>query len=154
LPQIISFAQNGSSESSTRNVIVPPVKVRKSTGWELPTKARALSPTTVVQLAGLEVEKEAFNTKDSIVEFEEYYVESPKDLRVEICEGRFGTFIEYSRKGRKFAVQTNFNLVVGGVSTAGVSPIIFVDGDGDGKFEERYRTTSLPELPQWVKDLN
>jgi len=153
-PLFKGLAHVKNDETLTQEVVLPPVKVVKNIGWELPTKERALAPTTVIQLAGVQVDKEAFDPKDRVVEYEEYYAVSPRELRIETQKARVGTFFEYSRKGRKFAVQTVFSPIIKGSLTASVYSVFFIDGDGDGQFEQRYMSTQFPEIPQWVKDLN
>ena len=132
-------------------------------GWTSPVFAKGVS----------EVQDETVEIIEDVeIQIKLHKLEKEQQVFIETCDADYdnkaivdnkrnnyavGNFVTYETEGKIFAYHVNFiGLIVGEnyMAYAGcLGQMLYVDEDGDGRFEARCDGTKLKSLPQWVKDL-
>jgi hypothetical protein len=150
-----TWSQDEKFSSGTRDSIKSIKRVLRSSGWSIPERSvKPFGEPRGIEIDGVVVQIEAFHPKDELSKFEEYYSPSAGELRIISGDYKIGTIFVYSVDGKQFAVQVSYSPVVikksrVEASTASIT-ILYIDGNGDGLFEERIQTTAHPSLPKWL----
>jgi hypothetical protein len=105
-------------------------------------------------VSGLTVNIRSLIPTKQIVDYESYFAYPNGSLRITTDRRRIVALREYSFKGRVFVYEIQYTPYVGkGLSVAGVIDVLFIDGDGDGQFEERLEASKLSSIPEWIRQL-
>lgn len=159
-PQIPLNAYSGANAPTDPDRVESVIKIA---GWEIPKAERASNAKTwnvkidnqPVQRIEMLVDKEqrlqleGFSLGKSTVKNQSSLTLT---INTEFCSVK--SIFAYERNAKRFAYEVLYVplAVRDGIEipAAAVYNVMFVDNDGDGRFEERYGAFKLKSLPRWV----
>jgi len=129
-------------------------KVIREEGWPIPKiRSKPIGKPSSKMVDGVKVVFENLIPSTSIVDYEDFFVFSDKELRIAYSKRQIVAMSASKVKSRVFAYAIRYSPYHGhGTNVGGVYDVYFVDNDGNGSFETRINSTK-PSLPEWVKKL-
>jgi hypothetical protein len=146
-------AQMDKSLDGSKNLTLSTPKAIKEFGWKIPAakKLSGVKPYSK-SIERIKVDFTALTPISQVVDFEDYFIISDKEVRISESKRTIDSMGTLSVKGKVFAYGITYSLDHGpDSSTGGVLAVYYLDGDGDGRFEERIMSSGLPPIPEWVK---
>jgi len=144
-------------------------KLTNDAGWEIPDlKKFDKDPVGHQIIDGIAITSQHYSRRQSVdIELSSFKVDENCNYKVFVRKLSTRDITSISASGKIFAYQALYQPYSDVATTqqigkktrkfnlrrymGSVSSIFYIDEDGDGKFETRYASLKMPDLPLWVK---